>query len=158
MCFGKWAPIPVCKSPGYSAIGGSQERLLDSGTGEERRRSGAGARYRQCPPWGSAEPLDGGGLSADQLPREGAALRCAGFRGLASPPLPLGTLPPRQGKEKLVPQLSPLAAAGKPRLSSGPHHCYRQFGFGPHHCHVAMEGSDGCHAAAPVVGGGQWDF
>ena len=110
---------------------------------------GAGARYRQCPPRGSAEPLDGGGLGAGRLRGEGAAPRCAGIQGLASPPLPLGTLPPRRKKGKPVPQLSPLAAAGRPRLSPGPHRCCRRLGFGPHRCRVAVEGRDGRHAQRP---------
>lgn len=61
---------------------------------------GAGARYRQCPPWGSAEPLDGGGLGADQLPREGAALRCAGIQRACFPASPSGdpASPPEEGE------------------------------------------------------------
>lgn len=72
------------------------------------------------------------GLALTSFPGKGLLWDVEKFRGLASPPLPLGTLPLRKKNEKLVPQLSPLAAAGKLRLSSGPHHCYLQFSFGPH--------------------------
>ena len=43
----------------------------------------------------------------------------------------------------------------KPRLSPGPHRCCRRLGFGPHRCHVAVEGRDGRHAAAPAAAGGR---
>lgn len=72
------------------------------------------------------------GLELASFPGKGLLWDVEKLRGLASPPLPLGTLSLHKKNEKLVPQLSPLATAGKPRLSSGPHHCYLQFGFGPH--------------------------
>lgn len=72
------------------------------------------------------------GLALASFPGKGLLWDVEKFRRLASPPLPLGTLSLHKKNEKLVPQLSPLATAGKPRLSSGPHHCYLQFGFGPH--------------------------
>lgn len=53
---------PLCSSPLYLDDGGCQERLLDLGNWGPTWR--AGPQYHQCPPCGSAVPLDSSWLVA----------------------------------------------------------------------------------------------